>query len=123
MRTWSCPGCLKPYPDDPNAVVVQIGECDYVDGAGQPIDLHVKFSVVHYYPVAVRSGELAEVTGGLPFPDLLGRVEDGFKDEDTEDAVAGFLNALSQADGPVEADGFEISDVYDARRDRLPGHD
>lgn len=119
MATWICPGCTKPYSeDDPKAIVRHVSECDYVDGAGQPIDVHVKFSVVHWYITAVRSDELAEVTGGLPFRALLGRVEDGFEDEGTEDAVAGFLHTLTEDAGPAEADGFEISDVYDARRDR-----
>ena len=121
MATWACPGCTKPYPeDDPKAVVRHVSECEYVDGAGQPIDLAVKFSVVHWYIAAVRSDNLAEVTGGLPFADLRGRVEDGFEDEDTEEAVAEFLDSLAEAVGPAESDGFEISDVYDARRDRLP---
>jgi hypothetical protein len=121
MATWTCPGCAKPYPeDDPKAIIRHVSECDYVDGAGQPIDVHLKFSVVHWYITAVRSDTLAEVTGGLPFPALLGRVEDGFEDEDTEDAVAEFLNTLTEDAGPAEADGFEISDVYDARRDQMP---
>lgn len=122
MATWTCPGCAKSCSDDdPKAIVGHVSECDYVDGAGQPIDLNVKFSVVHYYIAAVRSGKLAEVTGGLPFRDLHGRVEDGFEDEDTEEAVAGFLSSLAEAQGPAEADGFEISRVYDARLDRPGG--
>lgn len=121
MATWTCPGCTRPYSeDDPKAIVRHVSGCDYVDGAGQPADLHVKFSVVHYYLAAVRSDTLAGVTGGLPFPALLGRVEDGFEDEDTEDAVAAFLNTLTEDVSPAGADGFEISDVYDARRDRPP---
>lgn len=64
MATWTCPGGAKPYSeDDPKAIVRHVSGCDCVDGAGQPADLHVKFSVVHYYLAAVRSDTLAGVTG------------------------------------------------------------
>jgi hypothetical protein len=126
MATWACPCGRASYSEnDPDLIVRHVSECDYVDGAGQPIDLAVKFSVVHYYIATVRSDKLAEVTGGLPFRDLRGQVEDGFEDENNKEAVAEFLNSLTEAEGPVEADGFEVHRVYDARRDHprepLPG--
>jgi hypothetical protein len=101
MAAWTCPGCTRPCSeDDPEAIVRHVSECDYADGAGQPADLHVKFSVVRCYLTAVRSGKLAGVTGGLPFRALRGRAGDRFGDEGTEDTVAGFLDSLAEAAGP-----------------------
>lgn len=79
-------------------------------------DLTIRFSVVHWYEIPVRSAVLDEITGGLPVHELRGPVEDGFDDEDTEDAVAEWLTALAAQHQAYQTDGFEIHDV--TRRDQ-----
>jgi hypothetical protein len=117
--TWTCPGCQSPYPqDDPALIAAHVRDCDHVDGAGQPLDVTIKFSVVNWYIAKIRSDRLAAATGGLPFRALPGPVEDGFDDEATEQAVTALLESLAEAEGPASADGLEIGDVYDARLDR-----
>lgn len=125
MAIWTCAGCASSYSDDnPDVIVRHVNDCDYVDGAGRPVVLLVKFSGRGHYMARVRSDELAEVTGGLPFRALRGPVEDGYPDEDAADRITGFLSSLTEAAGPAEVARFEISDVYDARLDqsRLSPH-
>jgi hypothetical protein len=116
--TWTCGGCRTTYSaDDRDRIAGHPGNCDYDDGAGQPIDLTIKFSLVGWHIAVVRYDRLARVTGGLPFTALRGPVEDGFPDENTEDRVTDFLTALAALTGASETDGFEIHDVYLAERD------
>jgi hypothetical protein len=123
--TWTCGGCGASYSaDDADQIAGHPPNCDYADGAGQPIDLIVKFSAVGWYIARVPPGRLAQVTGALPFTALRGPVEDGaYPDDATEDAMTDFLAALAAASGTSAMDGFEISDVYPAARDNAAPRD
>lgn len=114
---WACRGCGSTYSDsDADLITDHVQRCDYVDGAGEPVELTVKFSAVNWFIVRVRSDRLADVTGGRPFADLRGPVgEDG-------DGLEQLLSGLAEEDGPVLADRFEVGDVYPADRDRPSGH-
>jgi hypothetical protein len=121
MEPWHCPGCGDVRSGtDADEITRHVAGCDYVDGAGQPVELTLKFSHTAWHIVRIRSDQLAEVTGGMPFGRLRGPVEDGPDDEETEDAITEFLTGLAYEDEPAETDGYEIGDVYPAARDEPP---
>jgi hypothetical protein len=114
---WTCQGCGTTHSTaDPDMITGHVGDCDYVDGAGQPVDLTIKFSAVHWYITRVRSDRLAQVTGGRPFTELRGPVDDD-DDSDLEE----FLSEQADEAGSAMADGFEVGDVYPATLDERPG--
>jgi hypothetical protein len=116
---WACPGCGATHSgDDPDLVTGHVQQCDYVDGAGQPVELTVKFSSVNWYIARIRSDRLAAVTGGRRFAALRGPV--GGDDDDS--GLEELLAELADDAGPAMADGFEVGDVYPAAQDRPSGH-
>ena len=92
-------------------------DCDYVDGAGQAYPVTVRWSVTHWYIATVRSPDLASAAGGRPFTSLTGHVLDP-DDDDPDAALPTYLDDLAADTGPAVTDGWEISSVYDARRDQ-----
>lgn len=118
MKTWTCPGgCGTSHSEnDPDLIVRHVSECDYVDGSGQEYDLTIKWSVTHWHIATVKSSDLAAATGARPFTDLTGYVLDP-DDDDPDGALPGYLDELA-ADREPETDGWEISHIYDARRDQ-----
>ena len=110
---WACPGCGTTHSTgDPDLITGHVRDCDYVDGAGQPAELIIKFSATCWYIARIPSGGLAAASGARPFTDLLGLVE-----EDTE--LTEFLSELAGEAGEAMTDEFKISDVYPAWRDRI----
>lgn len=115
--TWRCPGCGTPYSEgDPDLIVRHVSECNYVDGSGQEYDVTLKWSVVHWYIGTVKSSALAAAAGSRPFTDLAGAVLDP-DDDDPDAGLPTYLDDLA-ADLIPETDGWEISHIYDARRDQ-----
>lgn len=110
---WACPGCGTTHSTgDPDLITGHVRDCDYVDGAGQPAELIVKFSATCWYIARIPSGGLAAASGARPFAELLGSAE-----EDTE--LTEFLSELADGAGAAMTDGFKISDVYPAWLDRI----
>jgi hypothetical protein len=122
VPTWTCPGgCGTTHPEnDPDLIVSHVGQCDYVDGSGQEYPVTVKWSVTHWYVATASSSDLAAATGARPFTNLTGRVLDPDDDPDAELPI--YLDELGAGRAP-EIGGWEISRIYDARRDqpRRPG--
>lgn len=146
--TWICQGCGANYREtDPDLITGHVEYCDYVDGAGHPRRMTVKFSVVHYYIVTVDGPELAMAAGRRQPADIFGPVdEDGpecavcglpleLADEGYEHAavdsgqqhapvvsdlthLAEYLFGLAEENGPAEADGVEIADIYPEEHSR-----
>lgn len=115
---WACPGCGTTHSgDDPDLITGHVQQCDYVDGAGQPVELTVKFSAVNWHIVRISSDRLAAVTGGRPFADLRGPV-----DEDDDSGLEELLAELADEAGPAMADGYEVGNVCLAAQDRPSGH-
>ena len=116
MPNWTCPGCGTSYSqNDPDLITRHVSECDYVDGSGQEYDVTVKWSVTHWHVATVKSSDLAAATGARPFTDLTGYPLD--PDDDCPDAgLPTYLDELGAAREP-ETDGWDISRIYDARRD------
>lgn len=113
---WACPGCGHTYSDNnPDMITEHVQRCDYVDGAGNPVKMTVKWSSVHWYLAEIDVTELAEAHG-LPLPPvakLLGELDDG-------DPVAEYLTELEEeSDQAVFAfsDKVDISAIYPASRD------
>ena len=120
MATWTCPGCGTSYSqDDPDLITGHVSQCDYVDGAGREYDVTVKWSVTNWHIATVKSSDLAAATGTRPFTDLTGYVLDP-DDDDPDAGLPGYLDELG-ADREPETDGWEISSIYDARRDQPRG--
>jgi hypothetical protein len=121
VTPWRCPGCGTPYSlNDPDLIVGHVRDCDYVDGNGQAYDLIVKWSVTHWHIATVPSSDLAAASGARPFTSLTGRVLDP-DEEDPDAGLPAYLDDLAgDADCDPASDGWEISDLYDARRDQ-PG--
>jgi hypothetical protein len=115
----SCAGCGAGPFTDPDALLDHNQRCDYTDGAGQPIDVTVKFSVTCWHITTVRSDVLAQTTGGLPFTALAGEVDGGFPDNDTEIAVTDFLTDQIAEGIETVMDGYEIGAVYPSSRDDI----
>jgi hypothetical protein len=120
VPTWTCPGgCGTSHSqNDPDLIVSHVGQCDYVDGAGQAYPVTVKWSVTHWYVATVNSSDLAATTGARPFTQLTGRVLD-LDDDDPDAELPAYLDELAAAREP-ETDGWEISRIYAARLDQ-PG--
>lgn len=117
MKTWTCPGCGTSYSEnDPDLITRHVSECDYVDGAGQEYDVVIKWSVTCWHIATVKSSDLAAAAGARPFTDLTGYVLDP-DDDDPAAGLPGYLDELG-ADRDPETDGWEISRIYDARRDQ-----
>ena len=114
---WTCPGCGTGYPEaGPGLVAGHLRACDYTDAAGMPYPVTLKWSVVHWHIATVSSADLAAAAGARPFTELAGVVLDR-DDADPDAALAGYLDSLEAARGPAR-DGWEISRIYDARRDQ-----
>jgi hypothetical protein len=115
--TWHCPGCGTPYPEgDPDLIASHVSGCDYVDGSGQEYDVTLKWSVTHWYIGTVKSSALAAAAGARPLTDLAGAVLDP-DDNDPDADLPTYLDDLAAGLSP-ETDGWEISHIYDARRDQ-----
>ena len=121
MPIWTCPGgCGTSHSENaPDLIVRHVSECDYVDGAGQAYPVTVRWSVTHLYVATANSSDLAAATGARPFTDLTGYVLDP-DDDDPDAALPAYLDELAAGREP-ETDGWEISRIYDARRDQ-PRH-
>lgn len=117
MPTWTCPGCGTSYSqNDPDLITGHVSQCDYVDGSGQEYRVTVKWSVTHWHAATVSSSGLAAATGARPFAELTGRPLD--RDDVGPDAeLPAYLDELAASSIP-EPDGWEIGDLYDARRDQ-----
>jgi hypothetical protein len=106
---WACPGCGSTYSTgDPDLITGHVRDCDYVDGAGQPAELTVKFSATCWYIARIPAGPLAAASGAMPFADLRGPADE----DDTE--LTEFLSDLADEIGAAMTDGFTITDVYPA---------
>jgi hypothetical protein len=119
MATWTCPGCGASYPEDDLGLITgHVGACDYVDDLGQEYDVTIKWSVTRWHIATAKSSDLAAAAGARPFSDLRGRVLDP-DDDDPDDELPTYLDDLAtSADCDPASDGWEISDIYDARRDQ-----
>lgn len=116
---WACPGCGTTYSTaDPDQITGHVGDCNYVDGSGQAYDVTIKWSVTHWYVATVKSSELAAATSSRPFTCLTGHVLD-LDDDDPDAELPTYLDGLPAAPARrPETDGWEISHIYDARRDQ-----
>lgn len=116
--TWTCRGCERSYQDpeqNPELVTGHVADCDYVDGAGNPVPLSVKWSSVHWYHIEITPDELRAAYGG-PLPP----VEDLLGEWGGDDPLTEYLTELESLAVPApEIDGVDISDIYPAGRDRF----
>lgn len=117
--TWECPGCGTPYPQaHPDLITGHVRDCDYVDGTGQAYDVTLTWSVIRQHAATVRSSDLAAATGGRPFDRLAGVILDP-DDDDPDAGLPDYLDELAAGAGSDRGSGdWEISQIYDARRDQ-----
>lgn len=131
MSTWHCEGCDTAISENnPDMIVDHVRDyCDYVDGAGKPVKMTIKFSMVMHCIATVDGARLAEAASGRQPAAILGLVGDEDRDEDDELAndkdgrTAALLEFLEEIEETASGypSGYEIHDVYPASRDQARG--
>lgn len=110
MARWHCKGCGESYSEnDADCIVDHVQACDYVDGAGEPVTVVVRWAEVRWHIAKVAATDLAAVTGSRPFAQLRGEASLNGGDRK---ALARYLTGL---DGCPHTIDVNVSDVYPYR--------